>query len=571
MKRTASSFARWIAAHKRQILITVGVLLVIIIAVQLIYPSKNLLPFARIDNLSVGGWKKKDATYELNARLNKVAMPIIVSGADNTYATVLPEDIGLNIDNEKRVNAQSYPLWARLMPTSIIWYQHFQSDSKPQYNRDETKAEIYIEDALGSCDLAPKNASLVFKNDKLEVVSAKDGGTCDSKNVMSKLSSVEPTLSMPTTIMLDVKISKPKVDDSQAKKFKEEIENQAGKQIDLKVGQETQSIPSKTVFSWLSFEAKKDNLAFNIDIKKSNEYFAKTIAKKVTVPAGITKVKTRDFTELSRVNGKNGVALNGDATRASLKKVLEGGAELAQASTVTLKPKVEYDRSYTKTSIGISALVAQYGQDHSGTFGVAFRELGGQGRQASYNDTSKFITASTYKLFVAYGTLKKVEAKKWKWSDNITGGRDLAQCFDDMIVKSDNACAEALYEKIGYQKTIDDVRKLGLPNTILDSEAQKTSAGDLATFLTKLQTGSIGLEDSSRERLLDAMKRNQYRQGIPSGTNGTVANKVGFLSGLLHDAAIVNSSKGDYVLVIMTDGSSWANIADLTKKIESLR
>jgi beta-lactamase class A len=140
-----------------------------------------------------------------------------------------------------------------------------------------------------------------------------------------------------------------------------------------------------------------------------------------------------------------------------------------------------------------------------------------------------------------------------------------------MIVKSDNACAEALYKKIGYQKTIDDVRKLGLPNTVLDSEAQKTSAGDLATFLTKLQSGSIGLKDSSRERLLDAMKRNQYRQGIPSGASGAVANKVGFLNGLLHDAAIVNSSKGDYVLVIMTDGSSWANIADLTQKIESLR
>jgi beta-lactamase class A len=67
------------------------------------------------------------------------------------------------------------------------------------------------------------------------------------------------------------------------------------------------------------------------------------------------------------------------------------------------------------------------------------------------------------------------------------------------------------------------------------------------------------------------MKRNIYRQGIPKGINATVANKVGFLDGLLHDAAIVYASTGPYVLVIMTDGSSWANIAELTRQIEALR
>jgi vancomycin resistance protein YoaR len=407
MKRIVNSFACWVMAHKRQILTTLGVLLVIIIAIQLIYPSKNLLPFARIDNLSVGGWEKKDAIYELDARLNKATIPVAVSGADSAYDTILPEDIGLNIDNETRVNGQSYPLWARLIPTSIVWYQLFQTVGKPRYERDKTEAASYIKDALGSCDLAPKNASLIFKGEQLEVVAAKDGGSCDSERVMSKLSSVKPTLVEPATIILDVDISKPKVDDDQAKQLKEKLEKEAGKEIEIKIADETQTIPSKAIFSWLTFKVKKDSLTFDIDMKKSNDYFAKTIAKKVTIPAGITKVETRDFTELSRVNGKNGLALNGDATRSSIKKVLEGAVDSAQARTVTLKPKIEYERSYTKTSVGISALVAQYGQDHSGTFGVAFRELGGQGRQANYNDTGKFITASTYKLFVAYGTLKK--------------------------------------------------------------------------------------------------------------------------------------------------------------------
>lgn len=67
------------------------------------------------------------------------------------------------------------------------------------------------------------------------------------------------------------------------------------------------------------------------------------------------------------------------------------------------------------------------------------------------------------------------------------------------------------------------------------------------------------------------MKRNIYRQGIPAGANGQVANKVGFLDGLLHDAAIVYSPSGTYALSIMTDGSNWGTIAELTRQIEKLR
>jgi beta-lactamase class A len=76
---------------------------------------------------------------------------------------------------------------------------------------------------------------------------------------------------------------------------------------------------------------------------------------------------------------------------------------------------------------------------------------------------------------------------------------------------------------------------------------------------------------SNRLRLINAMQGNIYRQGIPAGANGTVADKVGFLDKLLHDAAIVYSPNGTYVLAVMTDGSSWSTIADLARQIDTLR
>ena len=97
-----------------------------------------------------------------------------------------------------------------------------------------------------------------------------------------------------------------------------------------------------------------------------------------------------------------------------------------------------------------------------------------------------------------------------------------------------------------------------------------TTANDLTLMLGMIATGQ-NFSSANQQRLIAAMKANVYRKGVPAGANGTVADKVGFLNGLLHDAAIVYGSNGTYVLAVMTDGSSWATIADLTKQIDALR
>jgi beta-lactamase class A len=140
-----------------------------------------------------------------------------------------------------------------------------------------------------------------------------------------------------------------------------------------------------------------------------------------------------------------------------------------------------------------------------------------------------------------------------------------------MIIKSDNPCAEALLQKIGFREITDEAKKIGLKNTtFLEGDRPLTSAGDLAVFLATLESGQM-LQPASRAKLLDAMKRNIFRQGIPAGANGQVADKVGFLDNFLHDAAVVYSPNGTYVLSVMSEDSSWAKIAELTRAIEKLR
>jgi beta-lactamase class A len=78
------------------------------------------------------------------------------------------------------------------------------------------------------------------------------------------------------------------------------------------------------------------------------------------------------------------------------------------------------------------------------------------------------------------------------------------------------------------------------------------------------------LSETDNNRLLDDMKKQVFREGIPAGVpDAEVADKVGFLDGLLHDASIVYSPKGDFILVILTDGQTWESIAKMAAEIYS--
>jgi len=143
-----------------------------------------------------------------------------------------------------------------------------------------------------------------------------------------------------------------------------------------------------------------------------------------------------------------------------------------------------------------------------------------------------------------------------------------------MIVYSDNACAEAMAEKIGWSTVSEEAHLIGCSNTNLSSSDgyARTTAADLALFLAQLQTGQLLTQQSSRDLLINAMKNQVYRNGIPAGLSGVeVADKVGFINDVLNDVAIVYSASGPYVLTIMTSGGSWSSIADLASQIEALR
>jgi beta-lactamase class A len=184
-------------------------------------------------------------------------------------------------------------------------------------------------------------------------------------------------------------------------------------------------------------------------------------------------------------------------------------------------------------------------------FAIWFEDLKNPDLKLAINAERQFIAASTYKLFTAYAMFASSQPP---------------DCLDAMIIYSDNDCPLDFLNRYGWSRLTRDARAIGAENTWFD-DTTHTTAEDLATILRQFYDGSL-LSEADNSRLIDDMKKQIFREGIPAGIpEAEVADKVGFLDGLLHDAGIVYSPKGDFILVALSDGASWAAIAELAAEI----
>lgn len=555
---------KWINAHRKQLLLYGGGgLVALLLIVQLAYPSDRLLPFARVDGMTLGTATKRDAIARLNTAYD--THPVAITMGSDTKPVVSPTlaDMKVRVDNTDRINRMEYPWYIRLVPSSLFWYQLSAPDAPRSVFGNEF--DEYVDKTLmPRCQVAPVNATLKAAEGKLQAVPAKEGNECDKDDVIKALKSIAPRIDAPTGVRVAAKKLAAAVTDEMASEKADELNTrlQAGVDVIFE-GSVVATASMPDILSWLDVTTPEGKLSVGVSADRAGQWLDAHVSGKVTIAPGTSYITTHDFTELSRTNGSEGRALDRMQAVESIQSVVDGETQQAVVTTQVVPPNEQYTRTYSASDTGFSALLANYAKDHQGTFGVSFIELDGKKRRADYQGDKQFVTASTYKLFVAYELLKQIDAGKRSWSTE-------SACFNKMITYSDNACAESYLDSLGLPVITRDIQAIGLKNsTFMKTGGPFTTANDLTLLLGMLQSQQ-NFSSVNRDRLISAMKANVYRKGIPAGVSGTVADKVGFLEGLLHDAAIVYGPKGTYVLAIMTDGSSWAAIADLAKQIDAL-
>jgi beta-lactamase class A len=562
-RRVGEVLSAWRDGHPR---LFWGLLatLVLILAVQLLYPGDRALPFSRLGGDMVGLSSHQDVAKNLQSDYSKTSVTTTIRGKKVT--TPLAET-GITTYNKQILSGLStYEWYWRIVPLSIV-VKGALTDQPVVTRTDDARFSMFAIERAKECKVEPKNAGVVVKDGEVQLDPAKDGEQCSEQSLQRQLTTPELKKSG-LSVTVKTTAVKPDRSDADVQPLLMKAKSVAEHKLTLAVAGKSYSIDKPTLASWLAFPedpaTKQPTLGINAEAVKA--YLA-TIQKDVYIAPGVTVITTKDSIETGRVPGASGRGINQEATTSAIEKQVLAGDGTVEATLAVLPPTLKYNRSYSKTPEGLQALINDIVKD-KGDFAISVRKLGDTGVHA--NGDKQYHPASTYKLFVAYSVLKRVDLGQMSLGQTTSGGQTLAQCLDNMIVYSDNACAEWFGQAIGWNTLTADARALGAGRTVL-SRPFVSTANDQALFLQKLESNQLALTEPSRARLLDAMKRQVFRKGIPAGVGVPVADKVGFIpdEGLFHDSAIVYAPGGVYVLVIYTQGSNWAAIADAAKQIHA--
>ena len=229
--------------------------------------------------------------------------------------------------------------------------------------------------------------------------------------------------------------------------------------------------------------------------------------------------------------------------------------------------------------------------------GVAFHDLG-SGDTLFENADDSFHAASTMKVPVMIELFRRVDAGALRLDQGVLlinqfasivdgspysldAGDDsdssayaavgkrvpVRELIDRMITRSSNLSTNALIELVGANHADATAHQLGAKNIrvlrgVEDNKAFRaglnntTTARDLAVLLEAIETGRAASR-ASCDAMRDILLRQEFSAEIPAGLPpGTkVAHKTGWITGVLHDAAIVYpSNRKPYVLVVLTRG-----------------
>ena len=217
-----------------------------------------------------------------------------------------------------------------------------------------------------------------------------------------------------------------------------------------------------------------------------------------------------------------------------------------------------------------------------GEVGMTIEDLG-TGRRICFAEDKLFASASLVKIpimaacFYAaqQGKVDLKENYRLKDKDKVSGsgelktiaaGREfsLDELIEFMIVKSDNTATNIIIDLLGFDYLNQAFKALGLENTnisrkMMDFKSRRegienyTDCQDLAYILTLIYRKEL-ISPEISEVSLNFLKQQAINDRIPAKLPAQVvtAHKTGLERGICHDAGIVFTEKGDFLICVLT-------------------
>ncbi len=231
-----------------------------------------------------------------------------------------------------------------------------------------------------------------------------------------------------------------------------------------------------------------------------------------------------------------------------------------------------------------------------GSYGIVIKNLK-TGEYYYANEHAVYQSGSLYKLWVMAAAFAQIQGGELKESevlsedvrvlnDKFNISSDSAELSDGtitltvssalekMITISHNYDALLLAERLQLSYLADFLRQNGFQESKIGTsgEAPTSSAYDMALFFEKLYKGELTNQEYTN-RMLDLLKAQQLNDKFPKylPEETIIAHKTGELDAFTHDAGIIFTPKGDYIIVILsasdTPSAAEERIAQLSKDV----
>lgn len=576
VKQTLSSAKGHVTRHYRRVMpnkkshrvaIWVAILsYTAITLVQLLYPLNRALPLATMFGQNVGGKTHTELAALVTQKFQDTKVELSANGKKAIFTLT---SVGAEVLTEASVlQAENYPIWQRYIPLSILW-QPAQVHSHEVHYAKKVLDNFAAKQSKQFVS-KPVNARLSIEKGHLTAADDVSGWTITADALAAVLRQATMKLGEVNRITLPMQEVRAATTAADFTEVKALAQAALQRTVTITADERVFTPSAAERASWLLIgqDAKKQPV-LQFDDKKFNAYLD-TIDAKVGRAPGYTEVTITNGIETARIPGATGRALTREALVAQARTwIVQGGASSQLVATFhDVAPVVRYNKRYTSTQAGLQAYINDMATQMD--VHIAIQQVDGGKWYASVRSGDSIPSASTYKLYVAKWLFTEMDKGHVKWTDPILD-TNVTTCFDRMTIASTNPCAVEWLARAGRDNVNNFVWNLGFSHgtTFTSPEANHTTANDLLKYMIGLNNGTL-VGGTYRDKLLHNLSVHPYRYGIPTGSAGTVQDKVGFLWDYVHDAAIVHHPKGTYVMVIMTRGQSYATIANLTREIERI-
>ena len=266
-----------------------------------------------------------------------------------------------------------------------------------------------------------------------------------------------------------------------------------------------------------------------------------------------------------------------------------------QTARASSPPKMLYGSAPDAPDSELQAIIEDVVGQLPGTWGVVVKKLD-TGQYATFNADTQQVSASLYKLWVLCELYHQAQQGIIHLADisSVTGDDayydamsgdvhlsqgdsvDLLQAANLMITLSDNTSAHLLVRTLGPDNINRFMQQNGLTHSYLDWSGvgdNLTTPLDVLRELEMLATSKMVDAKASSDMLsilLGQQINNLLPVGLPDGV--PFAHKTGALDSLLHDAGIVYSRTGPYIIVAMSSelesyATAYDAVPELSRRI----